>query len=294
MQSAFISKLQEVAISCPPIDTGVFVMNDSLTSLATGAGLTYTWIDFATGMPIPGATGPTYVAPINGNYAVLITDGSCSAISACQYASPVACDSVDISFTITQNPANLFDLGLQPFLAGSLPGNAISLTWDFGDGSPRVVLSPTDSVTHNFVNFGIYNICVMVFDSTLNCTDTYCDTLGIDSTGTIFMRGAGFNLNVGPVVFTSVNSSTSKVESNSVLGMNVYPNPTQELLNVELNDRAIEEYTLQLVSVNGQVLKTLQLTNQLTTLDVSELPKGVYMIRLQSTTKHQSQLFIKK
>ena len=63
---------------------------DATTSLsgftitANQAGASYQWLDCDNGNAvITGATAQSYTAPSNGNYAVVVTDGSCSDTSAC-------------------------------------------------------------------------------------------------------------------------------------------------------------------------------------------------------------------
>lgn len=73
--------------TCAPIDNTTSL--SGLTITANQAGATYQWIDCGTSAPIAGETGASYTATANGNYAVVITMGSCSDTSACQNISSV-------------------------------------------------------------------------------------------------------------------------------------------------------------------------------------------------------------
>ncbi|MNE79242.1 hypothetical protein D3C80_1757070 [compost metagenome] len=44
---------------------------------------TYQWIDCNTGNSIPGETDRTFTPSVNGNYAVIVSDGHCEDTSAC-------------------------------------------------------------------------------------------------------------------------------------------------------------------------------------------------------------------
>jgi hypothetical protein len=58
------------------------------TLFATGAiNSTYQWLNCTTGIIIPGAHAPTYVAASNGNYAVITTNANCTDTSACHTVS---------------------------------------------------------------------------------------------------------------------------------------------------------------------------------------------------------------
>ena len=86
--STIISHVSKVLI-----DTSVVLSNATL--VASSGYATYEWIDCSSNLPIPGASGNTFIAPASGNYAVVIHDASgCSEQSAC----------VQILFTSLQNP----------------------------------------------------------------------------------------------------------------------------------------------------------------------------------------------
>ena len=64
------------------IDVSVTVTGPTITANATG--VVYQWIDCNNGnAPISGQTNQSFTASNNGNYAVIITEGSCSSTSTC-------------------------------------------------------------------------------------------------------------------------------------------------------------------------------------------------------------------
>ncbi len=68
--------------NCPTLDTVVTVNNETLTAQATG--VTYQWVTCPSYAPAPGnSTDSTYTATSNGDYAVIITAGTCVDTSAC-------------------------------------------------------------------------------------------------------------------------------------------------------------------------------------------------------------------
>jgi hypothetical protein len=71
------------AIYCSP-DNSVTDNGTSLTSNATGAGVTYQWIDCNnSNSPVNGATSATYTPTLTGDYAVEATQNGCTSTSAC-------------------------------------------------------------------------------------------------------------------------------------------------------------------------------------------------------------------
>ena len=71
-------------------------------------------------------------------------------------------------------------------------------------------------------------------------------------------------------------------ELSSVNIWSVYPNPTTDLLNIENLDQSVESASVDIVSVEGRTVLTKQTRNSLTTLDLSNLDRGVYMLRISS------------
>jgi uncharacterized repeat protein (TIGR01451 family) len=64
-------------------DTTVAMLADSAL-IANGAATSYQWVDCSTGYTIiPGATSPIYMPPVNGSYAVILTQAGCADTSAC-------------------------------------------------------------------------------------------------------------------------------------------------------------------------------------------------------------------
>ena len=64
---------------------------------------------------------------------------------------------------------------------------AVSYLWDFGDGNVDTAKYPT----HVYTQAGVYSLRVTVSGSVSSaigmssCSDTYCDTVMIDSSGTV-------------------------------------------------------------------------------------------------------------
>jgi hypothetical protein len=56
----------------------------------------YQWIDCTTGNPIPGATGTSFTPTVNGSYAVIASNGSCSDTSNCESVTTLSIE--DLSF----------------------------------------------------------------------------------------------------------------------------------------------------------------------------------------------------
>jgi len=65
------------------INTNVNQEGETLTAEAEGDDISYQWINCADGSYIDGATGQSFTPEETGDYAVIITQGNCSAVSDC-------------------------------------------------------------------------------------------------------------------------------------------------------------------------------------------------------------------
>lgn len=79
------------AYGCASVDTLHLTLSSVVTAIsnvgntisAYQSGATYQWIDCSTNTPIVGATNQSFTATQNGDYAVIVIDGSCSDTSDC-------------------------------------------------------------------------------------------------------------------------------------------------------------------------------------------------------------------
>lgn len=82
--------------------------NGAQLNAVNGNATSYQWIDCATNQPIANATGSSYVATANGNYAVIITDNNCTDTSACIAVTNVGIEDAQATalFNVFPNPAS--------------------------------------------------------------------------------------------------------------------------------------------------------------------------------------------
>jgi hypothetical protein len=79
---------------------------DGVTLTADSEGTTYQWINCDTGLPIPGATDPTFAPSANGNYAVIIDLKGCVDTSSCQAVGAVSIEDVTFEdLVVYPNPS---------------------------------------------------------------------------------------------------------------------------------------------------------------------------------------------
>lgn len=87
---------------------------------------------------------------------------------------------------------------------------------------------------------------------------------------------------------TNTNPSTAINTISEVL-VNVYPNPTKDILNIEWNETLT---AIQIYDVTGKKIKTFKATER--KLNVSDLNVGIYLLELKSNATRSLVKFIKK
>lgn len=65
------------------------ITQNGLTLTSGASGAQYQWLDCSNNMPIAGETGQSFTVTVNGNYAVIVTQNSCTDTSACYFVNSV-------------------------------------------------------------------------------------------------------------------------------------------------------------------------------------------------------------
>ena len=69
------------------------------------------------------------------------------------------------------------------------------------------------------------------------------------------------------------------------VNINVYPNPTYDLLNIHVDKSDFQNVNLKLIDLNGKDLKFVPIKSKETILDLKLLPSAVYFIEIIENEK---------
>jgi uncharacterized repeat protein (TIGR03803 family) len=128
--------------------------------------------------------------------------------------------------------------------------------------------------------------------------------LGADTVGNIFsfdrlsnsisylhtFHGTDGSYPIGDLTETPLNLGIQYTFLNSV---SLYPNPASNLITIETTPPNIK-CRLSIMNPNGQELISRQVTEPKTKIDISNLPKGVYFVRLKNEKTMEVGKFIKQ
>lgn len=218
--------------------------------------------------PVPGCTDPE---AINYNPAATQDDGSCEYDFECS-----------ISFTVSPDTTGAQTIWITPSINII---EAAEIEWDFDDGTTSSDLYPS----HTYEGDGPYTLCLTAYFENPDggyCEITHCAELSDEMINPPGMQQSGFSINViDPFGTTGID------DNHSAFGYwTVAPNPGHSISQLEFNLSEQKEVTIELFSATGKVVKQKTINGKagtnIYTLDISNLSRGVYLIRL-SADDHQ-------
>ena len=163
--------------------------------------------------------------------------------------------------------------------SGPAATTSTAYAWDFGDGGTATGPFPN----HFYSAPGSFYVCLTAATTTSNgltCTDTYCDSLTIDSTGfLVFKTGSGWTLQV-------IDASQLHATEFASLRIDVVPNPAPRGFPLRCSTSGQID-RLELIDMNGQVVRTGK-----SEIPTSGLQSGVYVLRASSPQGSASQRVI--
>ncbi len=126
-------------------------------------------------------------------------------------------------------------------------------------------------------------------DASANADHIYIDEVTVSASSGTLVDGNG------PIVFIEEVFSTRLDEDDNALiidqpEMQIYPNPARDVLNINSN-KVIE--SIQIVSVSGQLMRTVQGNSDLEEINISDLQAGMYYLLIKSEGELTTEKFIK-
>jgi hypothetical protein len=88
-------------------------------------------------------------------------------------------------------------------------------------------------------------------------------------------------------------SALTGIERNTLSSIKIYPNPTNGFLNIESSEGFSNKATLEVMDCYGKAIYLKQLENtQNNVIDLSQLSKGIYLIRITDSDRYYYQKFV--
>lgn len=251
-QSSFCDTLS-VQVTNPPCNASFTYSqsNGTVNFTNTSSGSFFSSWTFGDGNT-SNQTNPSNTYSSTGNYVVCLTIYDSLTQNQC-----TTCDTIFVQADttggggngcLTQSSAYMDSTGN---ITGNASGSAVMWHWIIYDAAWNFVYDTNNpNFTYQAGLPGPYNVCLTAYDSAQVVCDSICYTVGDTIAGITFPEEE--------IVF------------------NVYPNPTQGVIHLEVSKDQIAEIVL--VDITGAVLLQENITESTTDIDLSLYPKGMYFI----------------
>lgn len=268
---------------------------DFSVNVSPNAGTTiigYYW-DFGDGTSSTLAS-PSHIFPSSGVYEVCVTvygmtaAGECCSETICfeveVECDPEPCEAEISDITVIDPGDGSCDRLLQVLVSANRP--IIGYFWDFGDGTTGT--SAGNSIWHQFPGGGTYIVCVTVIMRDVDgecCVETRCFEVNVSDCD----RGRAANDNDNTL------ESTQQMAGQIMMG--VFPNPGKDEVSVYLKSDLTEVATVTVLNIEGRQMLRERASvggSSYARLNMSDLPSGVYIIRVQTSDQSYTQNWIKQ
>ena len=175
-------------------------------------------------------------------------------------------------------------------------GSSIRDAYSTSNGQPQADSSPESgdwTLVSNTVSSSTRTIVATRANDTGNSNDhTFSASAG--SLTVIWAIGASSQYSSGHSNRSATTLSVSLgISENNLLNFEMYPNPVSDLLNIQL-PTGTEKAEVGVFDYTGRLVSSKTISSNDTTIDVQQISKGIYMIRVATNTKIGVQRFIKK
>jgi PKD repeat protein len=314
---------KSVFVSAPCTLTTTFTAlsnttNSNITFTASAGATTNSWDfgDFTTGSTTP--ITHTYVP---GTYVVCLTQTKTTTVG----GQTTTCTEKVCKTIVVETPCNLNVVYTSStcistptvvnFNSSGTTGTVSGSTyaWTFGDpASGALNTSSAPNPSHTFMGgFGYYTVCLTVTNSAL-CTSTICYRIRVSSAScntsctTLPAAPLGMQMDDGgdleimdPTVIDDTADDNGKgegdkTETTPVNDLNLFPNPTSDLLNLQLKSASDTYGNIMIMSSTGEVVyqSSAQVIqgNQQIQIPTNSLSDGLYHVTIslkdEVITKH--------
>lgn len=262
----------DLTVVFDPMDLLVLASGNTLTSQSTTGN--YQWIDCVTNLPINGATNQSFTPSQTGNYAVIISDGSCSDTSVCSsimvpiYNSATICDDYTWTFNNqTYSGAGTYVDSIQ--ISGGFQTAYLVLSTVINPSdlivtnSSNVLTSQSTSGTYQWIdcatNLPISGATNQSFEPTqagsyaVIISDSSC----VDTSACTVVQGVG-------------------LEEGSQTMLTIVPNPTSDFVTISFDGNSA---VLIITDLQGKIIRSDQVKSG-GKIDLSRFDSGVYFFNL--------------
>ena len=174
-------------------------------------------------------------------------------------------------------------------------------TTDFGDDFQYIPSSPSDLCVAKYSSEGNLDWVKAIHGN--ESSSSFISSVAVYRTENVFVGGDfTSNISVDDVVMTSNNQhgfvfmfdekivGFDEVYNRNLREFDIYPNPSDGLVTLISDFNSIEK--IDLINVNGQIVRTINVTSANQQIDLSQLAKGLYVIKVRSNKYYKAKKLI--
>lgn len=124
--------------------------------------------------------------------------------------------------------------------------------------------------------------------------DRDIETVVVSLTGNIDLSKLNFDLIGDQVQLKESSANLLTNESNFYKDLKVYPNPSQDLVTIDLPRELENDVNITVLDSQGKQVKTQSINANNNTLNISNLQTGVYLIQIEHEDSRIVKRFVKK
>lgn len=241
------------------VNANVVTFTNTSTALSSQANY---WWSFGPNSNWGGPNPPNFVFSTTGYHAVCLT------LTDSTFCTSTFCDSIYIasvpcsaSFQMIQDSLNPLVWYAFPTITGTAP---FTYLWSFGDNNSSTQAFPT----HNYANAGQYTVCLSVTDAN-GCTSMFCDSTSVQR----MMQSSQMQY----LIVMNIASGISEQSNND---LHVWPNPASD--NIMISMKEANSGVLRITGLAGNLIAEQQISGKQSSVDVSQLPAGIYNLSITS------------
>ena len=131
-------------------------------------------------------------------------------------------------------------------------------------------------------------------DVQINQKERKIETVVVSITGNIDLNKLNFDLIGDQVKLSQSSAEILSKESMVFKGLKIYPNPSQDMVTIDLPSELVNDVTVTVSDSQGKKIQTQVINAENNTLNVSNLQAGVYLIQMTHDDSRIVKRFVKQ
>jgi hypothetical protein len=86
----------------------------------------------------------------------------------------------------------------------------------------------------------------------------------------------------GGLTYYDGNETVDIKEIKTINEINLYPNPTNGVIRIDLGNNTLNNATIQVIDLLGKIIQTKLASAQKTTINLSNYSKGIYLVKFSN------------